>query len=80
MTGITYGLIEEKYNCDGESRVSYGIAAYFDRETHGTATVVKSIHDITCDKERLSQLIKNCNDLNLSPIHLLDVIEDFLAQ
>ena len=80
MTGVTYGLIEEKYNCDGESRVSYGIAAYFEREMDGTATVVNSIHDITCDKERLSQLVKNCNDLNLSPIHLPDVVEDFLSQ
>lgn len=79
MTGITYGLIEEKYNCDGKSRISYGVAVYSDSATDGSTIIVESVHDITCDKEKLLKLINNCNDLQLSRIHLSDVIEDFLT-
>lgn len=79
MISVTYGLIEEKYNCGGQSRVSYGIAAYSDAEVDGSATVVQSVHDVTTDKECLLRLIKDCNGLRLSPVHLCDVVEDFLA-
>lgn len=79
MMNISYGLIEEKYNCGTESRISYGIAVYSNPELDGSATVIESVHDITCDKEKLLQLIKDCNDLHLSRVHLLDVVEDFLT-
>ena len=80
MMSVTYALIEEKYNFAGNSRISYGIAAYCGGEIDGSATIVKSVHDISSDKEGLSRLVKDCNDLKLSLVHLYDVVEDFLAE
>ena len=79
MKNVTYGITEEKYSLGSESRISYGIAAYSDVEDKGTTTIICSIHDITHDKARLSKLVDNCNRLELSTIHLSDVVEDFLT-
>ena len=75
---ITYGLVEEHYAWNGGRRISYGIAIFADADTDGTVTVISSVHDITSDRSRLENLIQRCNDLDLSPIHLEDVVEDFL--
>lgn len=80
MSRITYGLVEERYLLDGRGRTSYGIVAYADAESDGTATVIASVHDVTSDKTRLAELVQRCNRLKLSPIHLEDVIEDFLTE
>ncbi len=79
MNHITYGLVEERYVLNGLARTSYGIAAFADADVDGTATVIAAIHDITSDKLGLAALICKCNDLELSPIHLQDVVEDFLS-
>ena len=79
MIEITYGVTEEKYSLGGSSRISYGIAAYADAEIDGTATVIASVHDVTDDKERLTNLVDLCNELKLSVCHLSDVVEDFLT-
>ena len=79
MPGITYGLVEEHYFLNGTQRTSYGIAAYFDAEHDGTLTIVASLHDVTSVRADLVELIKRCNDHELSLRHLEDVIEDFLA-
>lgn len=78
MMNVTYGMTEEVYSLGAERRVSYGIAAYADAED-GTATIVASIHDVTADKQALSELVETCNRLELSLLHLDDVIEDFLT-
>lgn len=79
MMNVTYGVTEEIYSLGISSRTSYGIAAYMDSEENGTATIVTSIHDVTTDKRALDKLVSLCNRLELSTIHLLDVVEDFLA-
>lgn len=38
------------------------------------------IADISCDREKLAKLVDLCNHLALDPIHLRDVVEDFLAE
>ena len=78
MSSITYGLVEEHYALNGQERTSYGIAIYADAEHDGTTTVIASVHDITADKPGLTALVQQCNRLELSPIHLHDVVEDFL--
>ena len=80
MKGVTYAITEEKYTLGRESRVSYGIAAFTDANTDGTATIIYSIHDITSNKKRLSQLVDDCNRLKLSIVHLSDVVKDFLLK
>ena len=79
MMNVTYGLTEERYFLGVDSRVSYGIVAYADAEEDGTATIVASVHDITADRQALSELVEICNRLELSLIHLNDVVEDFLV-
>lgn len=76
---ITYGIIEEIYSLDAESRTFYGIAAYADAQEDGTATIVASVHDITSDKQALADLVLLGNRLELSTVHLMDVVMDFLA-
>ena len=78
MNYVTYAITEEKYILDNESIIAYGIAAYADAKQDGTAIVVASIHDITPNKEQLSQLVNDCNRLQLSAAQLPDVVEDFL--
>ena len=76
---LTYGLTEEHYSLNADTRIAYGIAAYANADEDGTATIVASIHDITSNKQALAELVSLCNRLELSPIHLYDVVEDFLA-
>lgn len=76
---VTYGIIEEHYAGGGGSRVSYGIAAYADADEEGTATILGSVHDISSDRQKLLEQIQKYNQLELSLIHLQDVITDFLA-
>lgn len=53
---------------------SYGIAVY------RKGRKLRTVEDITIDRERLEQLVCLCNRCRLSLCHLEDVIEDFLAQ
>lgn len=77
---LTYALIEECYELNGNSRVSYGIAVCADANADGSATIVDAVHDITACKENMATFILRCNQIGLSVIHLMDAIEDFLAQ
>ena len=80
MIDVTYAIVEEKYTFENESRIAYGIAAFADAKQDGTATIVASIHDITSNRESLSRLVDDCNRLKLSPLHLSDIVEDFLSE
>lgn len=53
--------------------ISYGI------DVVENEAVLRSVKDITTDEARLSGLVDLCNKLQLSPVHLDDVIEDFLV-
>ena len=76
---VTYAVTEEKYTFGNKSRISYGIVAYTNSEQDCTATIIASVHDVTSDKQRLISLVDDCNRLELSPMHLHDVVEDFLS-
>ena len=79
MMSVTYGVTEEKYSLGTSFRTSYGIAAYADSADGGTATIVTSIHDVTSDKQAIDELVSLCNQLELPAVHLMDVVEDFIA-
>lgn len=72
---ITYILCRETYKAKRSERIAYGIAVY----AEGDPTCVARLHDITSDKNALTELVLLCNRLQLSPIHLYDVVEDFLT-
>lgn len=79
MRCVTFGVIEEIHCINGDMRRSYGIAAYADTALDGTATIVASVHDVACDRQRLAAFVSQCNLLGLSLMHLNDVVEDFLV-
>lgn len=79
MSGITYGVVEERYSIGTKIRISYGITAFDITEKDDTSTIVASVHDITDDKESLTEMVKRCNTLKLSLVHLYEVVEDFLS-
>ena len=67
---MKYTLIEGLYSIDGEIHTGYGIGYTED----GTP----SFEDLTTDPISVARLVNLCNNLDLSPIHLGDVVEDFL--
>ena len=77
MNNLTYGVVEECYTIGEEERISYGMVVYADFAMNGPACVVASVCDITSDLKKLLHLVQVCNQLQLSTIHINDVIEDF---
>ena len=80
MSDIVYGIREEIYELQGDRRVSYGIVVYDNTDGKNTYTVLESIGDITSDKDKLIRLVEECNISELSPIHLKEIIEDFMLE
>ena len=69
MIAIFYTINESKVT-DEENEIilSYGIS-------FGE----KQIKDISVNKTKIETLVNLCNKNNLSPIHIYDVIDDFLV-
>ena len=61
---------------EGE-RLGYGIAL-MSRDEEGIVEL-DLFADVSTEREGLVRLVKECNDLALDPIHLGDVVEDFIA-
>ena len=80
MKNITYAVSEERYTFGNETRTSYGIVAYSNADQDGSKTIVASVRDVTSDKTGLIKLVDDCNRLDLSTVHLNDVVEDFLLK
>ena len=78
MKSITYAISEEKYTLGNQTRTSYGIVAYSCADQDGSKTIVASVRDVTSNKASLAKLVNDCNRLELSTVHLNDVVEDFL--
>lgn len=73
-----YQVIRENlYNVDIGSYVSFGLKIYYinDRVAQEACT----ISDICIDEKKIRKLAAACNREQLSPLHIFDVIEDFLG-
>ena len=69
MIAIFYTINESKVtNEENEIILSYGIS-------FGE----KQIKDISVNKTKIETLVNLCNKNNLFPIHIYDVIDDFLV-
>ena len=70
-----YSILEDEYILEGQAHTGFGIII--------TSTisneVVAKIEDITTSKYKLCTLVQLCNDISLNPIHIYDVVEDFLS-
>ena len=69
-----YILIRDTYTDGTQRRIGYGIAA-LDRES----VTISAAHDLSSNETEVAELVKMCNRLKLSPMHLQDVVEDFLT-
>jgi hypothetical protein len=75
---VAYEIVGEPHSCGENNYISYGIAAYVDAATSDTKNVIACVRDVTTNKTEIEDLVQKCNAFGLSPIHLVDVIEDFL--
>ena len=75
---VVYEVVGEPQPSGDSTCISYGIAAYIDAATSNTKNVIAHVRDVTTSRPEIENLVQKCNAFGLSPIHLVDVIEDFL--
>ncbi|MBE6617128.1 MAG: hypothetical protein E7627_04200 [Ruminococcaceae bacterium] len=73
-----YIVVECNYICDAVSRKSYGIA--YVCVSDGVVTILQSVTDITSDKCAIEHIVDLCCRLQLDPIHLNDIVEDYIER
>jgi hypothetical protein len=78
MEDQQYILIESTFTVNNKKHTAYGIALAVVSDE--STVMIESIPDLSQDKERIQNLAKLCTELHLSPIHLTDVVADFLAE
>jgi len=72
-----YSTIRERiYDPHMGKYTTYGIKV----TSNNSAFASEFISDVTLSKKKLSGLVRKCNSLQLHPVHLRDVIDDFLAK
>jgi hypothetical protein len=70
-------VVQSIYKNGSAKRTAFGIAAV--EEYDGITTILESISDVSSDIDAIERLVEVCNNLQLDPIHLQDVVSDFLA-
>ena len=68
-----YSIFKENMSNEDGEYTSFGITI---EDSNGD--VIKSITDISTDEIVVRDLCERCNKGQLHPIHLYDVVEDFL--
>ncbi|MBQ8357749.1 MAG: hypothetical protein IJX39_08095 [Clostridia bacterium] len=74
---MKYAVIKTTYQNELLTRTGYGIAAV--QEYDGVTVVTESVADLSGDERAVTELVERCNRCDLSPEHLGDVVQDFLA-
>lgn len=74
----TYILVRNTYELGENTRVGFGIAAV-EKGTEA-AIVLESFSDLSSDVTKVEQLVRVSNKEGLDPIHLCDVVQDFLVE
>ena len=69
-----YILIKSIYTLENTEHTIYGIALA------DGSDLIESVNGLSCDRQRVERLAELCTRLELSPEHLSDVIDDFLAE
>ena len=72
-----YIVVQNTYQSGRNTRIGYGIAAV--TEYDGVTTVLNSVSDLSPYSQLVEGLVEHCNSNSLDPIHLQDVVTDFLA-
>lgn len=58
--------------------VVYGIACV--KEVQGMKEIISRVPDVTADYEKIKRLVNICNECELDPEHLYDIVEDSLIE
>lgn len=72
-----YRIVSEilvSYDCD--KYIAYGIQVVFERDNG--MIVYSTVNDISTEKNQVTEMVEKFNTYELSPIHLMDAIEDML--
>ena len=72
-----YVLTQTAFFFEDVSNVGFGIA--YVEVQDGIPIVLESTPDLSADRASIEKLVKLCNELELDPIHIKDVIYDFLS-
>ena len=73
-----YFVFQESHSSpENREHATYGVKVAPDGDR---SACCDSISDVSLSEPALSELVRLCNELELSPIHLRDVVEDFLIQ
>lgn len=67
---------EKRYSPDIGLYRSFGIQVL--KKAHRRWSVYKTVSDISTDRRLVRRLVRRCNIGVLDPVHLMDVIVDFL--
>ena len=74
----TYILVRNTYEMGENTRFGFGIAAV-EKDTEASI-VLDFFSDLSSDVTKVEQLVRLSNELGLDPIHLDDIVQDFLAE
>ena len=66
-------LIEGEYILENQKHIGYGIGCYMNGKE-------MLFEDLSVNYQNLSNFVEKCNTAHLSPIHLSDVVSDFIAE
>ena len=69
-----YQIYRGEYTLDGQSYTGFGISVV----STASNQILILIEDIALSQKELCKLVRLCNELALDPIHIYDVVEDFL--
>ena len=73
MNNIRYELTASEIQLCESTGISFGIRCLDDDDVEMCV-----INDILPDRQKVEELVKVCNEMEVSPIHLPDIVEDFL--
>lgn len=73
-----YVVVKSEYINGERTRMGYGIAVV--EECDGNVSVLDSVSDICLDVNSVEGLVELCNKAELDPIHLHEVVSDFLEK
>lgn len=71
---MKYVLLTQHYVYKQTTQISYGIGLIDD-----SGTLIETVPNLSSDRAAVAQLTELCNTLSLDPLHLWDVVYDFLA-
>ena len=74
---VDYQVVKEQLSSpELGDYISYGIHGF--RVCRGQCVEACQVSDISCDKRLVSHLANECIVFQLSPVHLMDVVQDCL--